>query len=100
MTMVPIYVVSDNIMSPLGATTAKNFERLMEGQSGIGLHNDPSISDTPFYASLFAGKENFLSGQNLSSYTKFEKLLIGSMEDALEGTDVDIRDKKTILIIS
>jgi 3-oxoacyl-[acyl-carrier-protein] synthase I len=97
---VPIYIVSDNIISPLGMTTAANFKLLSGGLSGIGLHTDPAISDQPFYASLLPKKETFLSGPAPSTYTKFEELLIASMEDALQKTSVDIRDKKTVLIIS
>jgi 3-oxoacyl-[acyl-carrier-protein] synthase I len=98
--MVPIYVVSDNIISPLGLTTATNFELLAEGQSGIRWHNDPAISDLPFYASLLPKNETFLSGHTPLSFSKFEELLIASMEDALQKTSVDIRNKNTVLIIS
>ena len=98
--MTPIYVVSDNIISPLGRTTAANFLGLKEGHSGIRRHNEPSFSDSPFYASLFPNNEVLLSRPSDPSLTKFEQLLIASMEDALRGSGVDIRDRKTALIIS
>ncbi len=34
-----VYVVSDNILSPLGADTRSNMEALMNGRSGIQQHS-------------------------------------------------------------
>jgi 3-oxoacyl-[acyl-carrier-protein] synthase I len=96
--MEPIFIVADNIISPLGETSAENFEQLKKGNSGIQLQDDISMSVSPFYASLFSKKKSFLN--NNSSYTKFEGLLIASINNALQKTDVNIRDKKTVLIIS
>jgi 3-oxoacyl-[acyl-carrier-protein] synthase-1 len=89
-----VYIVADNIFSPIGATTAENFERVKKGISGIKQHNDKALSDGPVYASLFAQMDNDLT------YTRFEQLLIASVKDALQGSDIAIADKKTILIVS
>lgn len=94
-----VYIVADNIFSPLGATTEENFSRLSKGLSGIQLHHDMSLSAVPFYASLLNGNGNLSGGEN-STYTKFEQMLIASMSKALENSQIDIRDKKTIMIIS
>lgn len=96
-----VYVVADNLLSPLGKTTADNFLALKKGRSGVKLHHDPAISPRPFYASLFDKAETF-TGYNEIVYTKFERLLIASVADALNngGMEASPRDKKTILIIS
>ncbi len=93
-----VFVVSDNILSPIGFTSEQNFNALKEGRSGIQRHEDLKLSPVPFHASLFSASTNFLTIEN--NYTKFEQLLIASIDAALKNTDIDIRDKKTALIIS
>jgi 3-oxoacyl-[acyl-carrier-protein] synthase I len=101
-----VFVVSDNIFSPLGTTTADNFSQLKNGISGVREYFLPEMSDRPFYASLIDPRFDPLSvpGQPdiklPGGYTKFEQLLLASITDALHTTGVDAGDKKTILIIS
>jgi 3-oxoacyl-[acyl-carrier-protein] synthase I len=95
-----IFIASDNILSPVGLTTAENFLQLKKRVSGIKLQDDLKLSEQPFYASLFDENEPFLKEEKLAGFTKFERLLISSISDALQNTGVDARDKKTILIIS
>jgi len=94
-----VFVVADNILSPLGKTTAENFSNLKQNISGVKLHRSAEISSQPFYASLFNGDENFLKN-NAHKYTKFEQLLIASVNDALLDSGINVADKKTVLIIS
>jgi len=98
--MQEVFIVSDNILSPIGVTTAENFERLTNNISGVQLHDDISLSDQPFYASLFDNTHQFIKDNGDISYTKFEQLLIASISNALENSGIDTSDKKTILIIS
>jgi 3-oxoacyl-[acyl-carrier-protein] synthase-1 len=93
------FVVSDNIVSPLGLTTAENFGQLLKGVSGIKQHSDTGMSAQPFYAALFDEGTTFINDSN-NSYTKFEQLLIASISDALSNCDIQPADKKTALIIS
>lgn len=103
--MPDVFIVSDNILSPLGVTTAANFAQLTKGVSGVKRHDDPVMSDQPFYAALFdgipadpRGLDKITYGKE--EYTKFEQLLIVSISGALQNSGIDTRDKKTILIIS
>ena len=48
-----VYVVADNIYSPLGATTEENFNRMTRGISAVRRHNRPEMADQPFFAALF-----------------------------------------------
>lgn len=94
--MVPVFVAADNITSPIGLTTAENFERVSTGISGTKLHTDKAIADERFQASLF-GPNQFTTN---NTHTKFEQLLIASIKDALANCSIDPVDKKTGLIIS
>jgi 3-oxoacyl-[acyl-carrier-protein] synthase-1 len=97
--MTEIFVSSDNIVSPIGLTTAENFSQLKQNVSGIKLHQNSSMSDQPFQAALFAD-DSFPVNDQQKKYTKFENLLIASISDALVKSNVDPADKKTVLIIS
>jgi len=91
-----VFVVSDNIVSPLGSTTAGNVDQLKKNISGIRKQTDQSISPDPFFASLL-GK----GGEDRDDiFTPFEQLLLSSIDDALDKTSIDPADKKTIFIIS
>lgn len=92
----PVYLTAENIVSPLGTTAAENFTRLKEGVSGIRLHNKPDYSPVPFHASLI---DNDFS-EEPRSCTRFERLLITSISNAVSGTAMPVTGSDTILIIS
>jgi len=98
--MKEVFVVADNICSPIGKTSKENFSALKKNRSGISRHENPEFSPIPFYASLFLHDSVFLENNNKVLYTKFEQLLIASISDALQNTDIDLCDRKTVLIIS
>ena len=95
-----IFISSDNIISPVGLNTDENFQRLTNNVSGIKLHTDINISEQPFYAALFDKEQDFLKDTPQNKYTRFERLLIASISDALDKTNINAGDKRTVLIIS
>ena len=97
--MSDVYIVADNILSPLGLTAAENFEQLKNGVSGIKEHDDKAFADNLFYAALFDPGKSFIKDTD-NKYTRFEELLIASIGDALRDSGIDTADKKTALIIS
>jgi len=98
--MTEIFVSSDNIVSPVGLTTAENFSQLKLDVSGIKLHDDKRMSDQPFQAALFTDENSFNNNTAQQHYTKFENLLIASISDALANSHIDATGKRTVLIIS
>ena len=94
--MKDVFIVADNIVSPLGNTTPENFSGLLQNISSVKQHHNTKINAEPFYASLF--DENVFATND--RYTKFEQLLIASIDEALKQTTIDTSDKKTLLIIS
>ncbi len=103
--MPDVFIISDNIISPLGITTADNFSKLTRGISGVKKHDDQKMSEQPFHAALFDRKEDFINDSFIKEgssgvYTKFEQLLIASIKEALKNSGIDTRNKKTTLIIS
>lgn len=94
--MKKVYLISDNLLSPLGVTTSQNFNRLLEGVSSVKQHNDPSKSEKPFYASLFK-KDDFTES---AGFTKFEQILIQSITEALSHTNIDVTHERVALVLS
>jgi 3-oxoacyl-[acyl-carrier-protein] synthase-1 len=92
-----VYVVADNITSPLGKTTAQNFDALLNGMSGVRQHCDQRIATFPFTASLFDDSNN-ITADNVR--TRFENLVIASITEALRSTDINITRDDTVLIVS
>jgi len=87
-----VFVAADNVFTPLGKTTAENFENLKQGKTAVKQHSAPQ----PFYAALF--DEDVLPKDD--RYTKFEQVLIASMTGALQQSGLNASHKKTILILS
>lgn len=92
-----VFIIGDNILSPLGQTTAENLEALKGGISGVKQHNDLFCSPERVAASLFDGGEISKIDKN---YTKFENILILSIYDAMAENKEIVAHEKTILIIS
>ena len=94
-----VFISSDNIISPIGLTTADNFQQLKQNVSGVQLHEDKSMSDQPFQAALFK-EDPGINNKDSNSYTRFETLLISSIADALGKSSIKADDKRTVLILS
>lgn len=95
-----VFVVSDNIISPVGNTAAANYRALLNNVSGIKEHILPAMCSVPFYASLLEDVSGINSSVATEDYTKFEQLLILSVKSALQDSGIDIASPETILIIS
>ena len=98
--MKDVFVVSDNIISPVGITADANFHALLNNESGVKEQLMPSVSATPFYASLFTNEIYRDKSAAVDGYTKFEQLIISSVSDALQNSGINIQSAETILIIS
>ncbi len=97
-----VFIVSDNIISPLGFTSEDNFYQLTLNNCAISHHNKPEFSSEPFYASLLTEQQNNAL-DNIDSnaeYSKFEKLLINSITNAVKGSDVNPGSAETVIVIS
>lgn len=101
-----IFCIGNNIISSLGFSTKENYEAVINGQTGLSLHENTFGIPEPFFASLI--DEEMLNNElilnfkdeDLSSYTKFEKLLLLSIKKANDEAKIDLRDKNTLFILS
>jgi len=90
-----VYVLADNIFSPLGKNTSANMEALGQGRSGIQEHRS-GLSPEPFYAALFSPDDKNTD----DSITGFEHIVLASAREAMPSAGLDFRDKKTGFILS
>ena len=82
--------IADNILSPLGATTADNYNAVKAGISALRLHESDNPAVAPYFASLLPdemltliGGEAFLPHKK-NNYSKFERMCIQSVASALD----------------
>ncbi|MCB0518421.1 MAG: beta-ketoacyl synthase [Lewinellaceae bacterium] len=98
------FIVADNVTTPLGWTTGENFGALLRGQSGIRCLENSPFSPTPLYAAVF--EESALEATTLQAarsggfWSKFERLVLYVVSDALSQTDLEPSDRDTVFILS
>lgn len=102
-----VYFKSDNIISSLGTTTQETFSSLLDGKIGIRQIHDKDIYHEQFPASVVANDKLESQFEKLrnrysksSNYTRLEKMMILSVDDALSNTDINIQSNTTGIIIS
>lgn len=96
-----IIKIADNIVSPLGFTTVANYEAVKAGQSRLRYYECVNDIPEPFTASLFDWEEVESEWTvQAELYTRFEKIVIMSVENALQQTDIDISSSRVLIIIS
>jgi 3-oxoacyl-[acyl-carrier-protein] synthase-1 len=91
-----VYIVADNILSPIGHTTAENIASLKQNISGVKSRTFLDISPDPIAAALF--EDDFIDIDK--NYTKFENLLISSISNSLNQLSKGYLSNKTALIVS
>ena len=94
-----VYKVADNILSPLGATTAENYQAVKAGRSALMRYDQRwSLPDKVLTASLFSKEQEqqFL----ISGLSRFESMVVTSAREALSQTTIDVSQPNVILIIS
>jgi len=89
-----VFVAADNIFSPLGKTTAENFEAVQNGAIAIRKIQNTALLPEAFYAAMFQDL------QAEEGFSRFETVCIASIKDALSHTVISLDDKDTLFILS
>ena len=93
-----VYRITDNITSPLGMTSAQNYQAVKAGLSALTHYSNLWDIPDPFTAALFSISQNQAMYQ--AGTTRFEALVIHSITPALESTNLDITSSRVLLILS
>ena len=100
-----VFNVGDNIVSPLGWTTAENWSAAVAERSALRPYSDTFGLPEPFCASLLEDdklEDRFskLPHSQLERYTKVEKMAILSAADAVQNAAIDPSAPEVIFIFS
>lgn len=100
-----IFNIGDNIVSPLGWTTAENWAAALSERSGLRPYDGTFGLPEPFFASLIDEEkvnERFskLPHSQNERYTKVEKMAILSATDAVQNAAIDPSAPDVIFIFS
>lgn len=98
-----IVKIADNIISPLGFTTERNYQAVKADKSAIRLYEKHWGMPEPFMASLFKEGEIDKEFEKLcpaNKYTDFEKAIILSISKALQQTTIDPSSDRVQFIVS
>ncbi|MBN8650263.1 MAG: hypothetical protein J0L67_02485 [Cytophagales bacterium] len=87
--MKTVWVVGDSMISPLGETTAANYQNVRAGKSGI---TKVELTELPFYASTIANL------QATTTNTRFENLVLQAAQPIVIQTTLP--PDKTLFILS
>lgn len=87
--MKTVWVVGDNMISPVGETTTANYQSIRAGKSGI---TKIELTDSPFYASAIANL------QATTTNTRFENLVLQTAQPMVKQTTLP--PDKTLFILS
>lgn len=97
-----IGVLADNIYSPLGRTSEQNYRAAKSGATGLRACCPFGLGQT-ITASLFPDGQvdaDFAAISDTQGMTKFEKMLVISITDALGRCQVDAASPRTLIVIS
>ena len=93
-----IYAIADNIWSPLGETTAENYQAVKAGRSALRRYEHHWQLPEAFTASLFSEQQT--ERLLMDGLTRFESLAVRSAHDAIQRSAIDVGSPRTIFILS
>lgn len=100
--MAQTFLSYNNIFSNLGFTSEAVIDNMLKGNTGLEIHENPSLLPEPFCAALISSeliKEEFNKIAIASKFTKLEQMLILSLKKVIDASKLPL-DKKVGLIIS
>ena len=94
-----VYCLADNVMSPLGVTTAENYQALREGRSALTSYASYSgRSEDDYVASRFTPQQR--QQLMVSGLTWFESLVYHSVRQAIKDCSIDLSSPRTLFVVS
>lgn len=93
-----VFKIADSIISPLGETTRENYLAVKAGRAKLCRYEHHWQIPEPFTASLLTDEQN----QRLKTkgLTRFEAMAYHSIVGALTQTNLDVKAKNVVLILS
>ena len=93
-----IYRIADNVLSPLGVTTAENYQAVKAGRSALCRYDGRWGLPDCFAASLFTEEQQ--QALAIDGLTRFEALAVRSASDAIQRAGIDVAHPRVLFILS
>ncbi len=93
-----VYKIADNVLSPLGETTAQNYRAVKAGRSALLRYDHWNELEGSFAASLFTTELTCRMAQE--GLTRFESLAYASARTAIADCNLDVSQPRAVFILS
>lgn len=94
-----VYIVGDQVISPLGIGSEWNFQQLRDGHTAIAQIMDSRLSNHPIHAARIDDAPWSHLVTNASRYTRLERLFILALQRLIDENDIPV-DRETLVILS
>ena len=94
-----MYIVGDEVISPLGIGSELNFQRLRDGHTAIAPVMDTRLCDHPIHAARIDEVQWSHLLKNASHYTRLERLFMLVLQRLIDTHDIP-PDGETLVILS
>jgi 3-oxoacyl-[acyl-carrier-protein] synthase-1 len=101
MKMKEVFITESNCISPIGFDVASNVENIVNGFSGIQLHDNPRLMDRPFYASVIDNsnlEKAFSEISNSDTATRLEKMMIVALDPVIRKSGTSLTERTGLII--
>lgn len=96
-----VTIAATNIISPLGMTSAATYQAVRAGRSSVKRYDRPWHLPHPVMASLMDRQQTDAAfGAGAERYTRFERMAIVSIREALSHCDIDVQSARTLFVLS
>ncbi|MBC7451112.1 MAG: beta-ketoacyl-[acyl-carrier-protein] synthase family protein [Cytophagales bacterium] len=92
----PVYIIADNIITPLGNTTEENFLQISNGITAIVKHTHPQIGE--YYAAKL--NEDPIIFTDAVSYSRIEQLFIASIQQTFKQLSISPESEDVLFVLS
>ena len=95
-----VYISHTNCITPIGFDVETNVTNILSGITGIQKHEDESLMQTPFYASIVNNElldEAFAKISSDQNYSKLEKMMILALYPIIDNSKIN---EKTAFLLS
>jgi 3-oxoacyl-[acyl-carrier-protein] synthase-1 len=93
-----IFRLADNITSPLGETTAENYQAVKTGRSALARYTQKWGVPEPFTSSLFTDEQ--ICSLAVEGFSRFESLAFRSASKAIKEAQIDVTGSNVVFILS
>lgn len=97
-----VYITETNCITPIGFDVSSNIKNIEEGVSGIQLHQNTSLMNVPFYATIIKDEDLDLAFAKVTlskNYTRLEKMMILALDPIVKNAGL-ILNGRTGFILS